>query len=85
MTIHTHDDVQKCCELLGHLNDYLDGELAQNLCRDLEQHIAECHDCQAVFDTLNQTIALYHSLGATPVALPAEVEARLLQQLGCNK
>ena len=78
---HTHDDVARCQELLGQLNAYADGELAAELCHDLEQHLADCRDCQVVFDTLAKTIKLYHALDQTPVELPDDVEARLLERL----
>lgn len=67
--------------LLGQLNDYVDGELADELCHDLEQHMAQCTNCRVVFDTLRKTIVLYHALGNAPVELPADVEARLLSRL----
>jgi len=78
---HKHDDIARCQELLGQLNAYVDGELAAELCHDLELHLADCADCRVVFDTLAKTITLYHTLDETPVALPADVEARLLRRL----
>ena len=81
---HQHDEA-RCRELLGQLNDYVDGELAAELCRDLEQHMTDCSDCQVVFDTLTKTIALYHSLDDTTAELPADVEARLLRRLNLSE
>ena len=78
---HTHDNLARCQALLGQLNDYVDGELAAELCHDLEQHMADCPDCQVVFDTLSKTIALYHTLDDTTAELPPDVEARLLRRL----
>ena len=79
---HPHArDPQRCREVLGQLNDYVDGALAAGLCRELEQHLAGCPNCQVVVDTLRQTIALYHALDPQPIALPAGVEARLLGRL----
>jgi anti-sigma factor RsiW len=78
---HQHDDIARCQELLSQLNAYVDGELAAELCYDLEQHLADCRDCQVVFDTLAKTIKLYHTLDATPIDLPSDVEARLLERL----
>ena len=78
---HTHDDRTHCQQLLGQLNDYVDGDLAAELCRDLERHLGGCADCQVVFDTLQKTIKLYHRLDETPVELPADVEARLMHRL----
>jgi predicted anti-sigma-YlaC factor YlaD len=79
-THHQHDEA-RCRELLGQLNDYVDGELAAELCHDLEQHMADCPDCRVVFDTLTKTIALYHTLDDTTAELPPDVEARLLRRL----
>jgi anti-sigma factor RsiW len=81
---HQHDE-ERCRELLGQLNAYVDGELAAELCHGLEQHMADCPDCRVVFDTLTQTIALYHTLDDTPAALPADVEARLLRRLNLSE
>jgi anti-sigma factor RsiW len=81
---HEHDEA-RCRELLGQLNDYVDGELAAELCRDLEQHMADCPDCQIVFDTLTKTIALYHTLDDTTAELPPDVEARLLRRLNLSE
>jgi predicted anti-sigma-YlaC factor YlaD len=78
---HRHDDIARCQELLGQLNDYVDGKLATELCRDLDLHLGDCPDCRVVFDTLAKTITLYHTLDETPVALPVGIEARLLRRL----
>jgi anti-sigma factor RsiW len=80
MTNH-HHNAQKCTELLAELNDYIDGNLAAELCRRLEQHMTDCPDCQVVQDTLAQTVALYRGLGNVPAELPADVEDRLAQRL----
>lgn len=78
---HAHSDLTRCQHLLGQLNDYIDGELVAELCHELDQHMAGCADCRVVFDTLAQTISLYHALDQTPVELPPAVEARLLRSL----
>jgi predicted anti-sigma-YlaC factor YlaD len=81
---HNHDDLARCQELLGQLNAYMDGELAAELCHDLEQHLADCPDCRVVFDTLTKTITLYRQLDDVPVDLPSDVEERLMHQLKRN-
>jgi anti-sigma factor (TIGR02949 family) len=81
---HQHDE-ERCRELLDQLNDYVDGELAAELCRDLEQHMADCPDCQIVYDTLTKTIRLYHTLDDTTAELPPDVEARLLRRLNLSE
>ena len=81
---HNHDDSARCQELLGQLNDYVDGTLTSELCRDLELHLADCPDCRVVVDTLAKTITLYHGLDETPGGIPADVEARLLRRLNLS-
>ena len=78
---HDHTNLPRCRAMLGQLNDYLDGDLAAELCQALEAHMAGCNDCQIVFDTLGQTVRLYRSLDDAPAELPASIEARLLLRL----
>jgi hypothetical protein len=39
MAEHEHHD---CRHMLGDLSDYLDGEAADELCAEIEQHMADC-------------------------------------------
>lgn len=73
------NDPRRCRQLLGSLNDYLDGELRDELCRELEQHLEECPDCRVVVDTVRRTISLYHQ--ADDVELPQGVRERLFRRL----
>lgn len=82
---HHHHDIDDCRRMLSQLNEYADGELAPDLCRDLERHLAECPDCQVVFDTLTKTIILYRTLGEAEAELPSDVEARLFRRLNLSK
>lgn len=68
-----------CRNLLSELSDYLDGELEEALCAEIEQHLAECSDCQAVVNTLEKTIVLYRTAGRAEV--PEDVQARLYKVL----
>ena len=57
-----------CQELLGALDDYLDGETQSALCRALREHLADCPACRLVVDNLRQTITVYR--GDNEVPLP---------------
>ena len=70
---------QECQLLLGQLSDYVDGELEQTMCEEIEHHLADCQNCRVVVDTLSKTVALYQTQGQTPV--PGEVEERLYKVL----
>ncbi|WP_322800080.1 anti-sigma factor family protein [Thermoflexus sp.] len=71
---------KRCEEWLGQIYLYLDGELAEHLCRELEQHLRECPDCHVVFNTTQRTIELYRRYGRIP--MPGEARERLFRTLG---
>ena len=54
---HQHDHRQ-CRELFARLSEYLDREMDEISCRDVERHLKHCDCCQACFNTLKQTVAL---------------------------
>ena len=70
---------QACQRLLGQLSDYVDGELEQTMCEEIERHLADCPNCRVVVDTLGKTVALYRTRGQTPV--PGDVQERLYKVL----
>jgi predicted anti-sigma-YlaC factor YlaD len=73
-------DHGKCEALLGSLSDYVDGSLRQELCREIEEHMAGCENCRVVVDTLKKTVFLYHSTSGED-AVPPEVRERLYRVL----
>ncbi len=80
MTQQEHGCIHpNCHELLGRLSDYVDGELDQALCIEIEKHMAECERCHLVIDTLRKTVELYRSMPTPP--LPDDVRGRLLLRL----
>jgi len=64
-----------CKHILEELNLYIDGELEQELCRQLEAHLKGCDRCRIVLDTTQRTIQLYRD--QTPMELPEGVRDRL--------
>lgn len=71
---------RKCCELLGQLSEYIDGELADELCSELERHIQSCSNCKIVYNTLLKTIDLFQQTGEQDV-MPEDVRGRLYKRL----
>jgi anti-sigma factor (TIGR02949 family) len=69
----------ECERLLDQLSDYVDGELSQSMCQEIERHLAGCQNCRVVVDTLRKTVALYQLTGAEPI--PGDVQERLLAVL----
>jgi anti-sigma factor (TIGR02949 family) len=72
-----------CQSILDSLSDYVDGNLKDELCREIEQHIAGCSDCRIVVDTLKKTIYLYHATSATE-EMPEDVRERLFLRLNLD-
>jgi anti-sigma factor RsiW len=70
---------KNCKSLLGSLSDYVDGTAQEELCRELERHLADCEDCRIVVDTLKKTVYLYHANKDTD--LPVDVRERLFKRL----
>ena len=76
-------DHSNCQEILDHISDYVDGELEAALCAELEVHLAGCHNCRVMVDTVRKTVTLYHS--QAPAELPSDVEERLYKVLKIEK
>lgn len=79
--MHRHEE---CRHLLGSLSDYLDGDLEQVLCDEIELHMEECENCRIVIDTLRKTIDLYQITSATPT-VPEDVRKRLFHRLDLDE
>lgn len=73
-----------CCELLGALSEYIDGDLAEELCIDLERHIQGCSNCKIVYNTLQKTIELYQQVGEHE-PMPEDVRGRLYKRLDISE
>jgi len=73
-------DQHKCQYLLESLSDYVDGNLGEEVCAEIEKHLVECEDCRIVVDSLRKTISLYHTTSESP-SVPADVKERLFRRL----
>ncbi len=68
-----------CNKVLAEISNYLDGNLDEDLKRDIETHIAMCHKCKVVLDTTRKTIELY--CDGRLFSLPDDVRSRLHESL----
>ncbi|MBD3170654.1 MAG: hypothetical protein GF307_14315 [candidate division Zixibacteria bacterium] len=65
----------KCTDYIKDLNDYIDGELDDSLCAEIEKHIGKCENCRIMVDTLRQTVSLCRE--GKKEKLPATLEIKL--------
>ena len=70
----------KCGSLLESLSDYVDGELGDALCEEIERHMADCDNCRIVVDTFKKTISLYQETSKKTI-IPMGVRERLFHRL----
>lgn len=73
-------DHKTCHQLLDSLSEYIDGALGEQLCQEIERHLADCVNCRIVVDSLRKTIYLYH-VTTEPPAVPDDVRQRLFTRL----
>lgn len=78
------DRKASCRHLLDSLSEYIDCELGDQLCEELERHLSSCEDCRIVVDTLRKTIYLYR-VTSEPKPVPAEVRQRLYHRLNLDE
>ena len=80
MDTKKRNEDKDCRKLLGSLSEYVDGELDEELCSVLEQHLDGCEDCRIVVDTLRKTVYLYHESAQAEV-IPSDIRKRLYKSL----
>ena len=71
---------ETCHQLLSSLSDYIDHDLSDELCAQIERHMQDCENCRIVIDTLAKTVDLYHVTAPGP-DMPHAVQERLFQRL----
>jgi anti-sigma factor RsiW len=78
MTEHVHTD--KCSAMLGNLSDYIDGNLQDEICAQIEEHMKTCDNCRVVVNTLRKTVELYEHCN-DDIKLSGDVKERLFAKL----
>lgn len=64
-----------CREIFEGLSEYIDQEMAEKTCREIEEHLKGCENCRVVVNTLRRTVTLYHTM--EPESLPGDARLRL--------
>ena len=65
-----------CRMLLREVSNYRDADIAPDLRRQLEEHIAKCPECLVILDTTRETVEIYQSCEPYPVPEPVQTRLR---------
>jgi len=68
-----------CRHIWRELSNYLDGEIAPDVRRHIENHVAQCRHCAALLDSTHNVIVLIAD--ERRLELPAGFSARLRERL----
>ena len=76
----THKHGLECKEIFAQLSAYIDAELPEATCEEIQAHIADCQPCVEFVNSLRRTVELCHghSSREQPAPLSGEARERLL-------
>jgi len=69
-----------CKAMFAELSNYLDEELDDSVCEELEKHLDDCQPCKAFVKTLQATIEALRQMPAPNSATAAKLRKELVQQ-----
>jgi anti-sigma factor RsiW len=72
---HDGHDHEHCLGMFKRLSEYLDNELDDLTCNEIEQHVKECVPCFSCLQTLKRTVDLCKQTANKPV--PEEFSQKL--------
>jgi len=59
--------IEKCIAMFEKLSEYIDNELDDLTCQDIENHARDCIKCHTCLETLKRTIDLCRNMKNKPV------------------
>ena len=68
-----------CNQVIAELANYLDDQIAAEIRREMEFHLAQCQTCRALFDSTRKTITIVTE--SRSFELPESVSARILERI----
>jgi len=70
---------EECKKDFERLSEYLDGELDDDACREIERHFRHCPECRVCVDTMKKTIQLCQAVATEEI--PSDARERLRSML----
>ncbi len=68
-----------CVEVVKALGDYLEGEVGEELRRQLHEHLAHCRTCNLLYDSTSKTLKIVSE--SSSFQLPAEISDHAVQTI----
>lgn len=71
---------QSCQEIFAELSAYLDAELPEDACQEIEEHLAGCAPCVEFVNSLRKTVEIFrrYEPGGLPDSLSRSAREQLL-------
>jgi len=69
--------VYSCDQVMAELVNFLDDQVAAEIRRELEVHLAHCRTCQALYDSARKTLTIVTE--SRSFELPEEISSRILE------
>jgi hypothetical protein len=72
-----------CADFMAEIGDYLDGAVAAEVRKQLEEHLAHCQSCTVVVDSTRKTLKIITDAGSFDLPQPmlkpiaAEIMSRI--------
>lgn len=67
--------MMSCKKVQKLLSDFLDDDLKEAVCEDIQKHLDDCPDCMVQVDSVKKVIRLFRE--ATDTKMPVDIQIRL--------
>jgi len=71
--------MEGCKKYFEKISEYLDGELDDRICKEIEEHLKNCPECLECLNSLKKSIQLCKKAGYEE--MPADIRERLRSNL----
>jgi anti-sigma factor (TIGR02949 family) len=68
-----------CVKCFQRISEYLDGELEEKICHEIDAHLHQCPECRKSVDSLRKTIQLCK--GTAMEEMPKDIHDRIRSKI----
>ena len=72
-----------CLKCFQRISEYLDGELADDVCHEIDEHLRQCPECRGYVDSLKKTIQLCKGMATEemPIGIHDRIRSKIRELL----